>query len=178
MMTSIASLVNYYGYEETPFSLFEYFEKEEIVPNPDNFVPDWDYVYCGTNLYEKNYGCGALPVANALNSFFENSNFEVRNLYEEFDPDIYKYINYGYPVAVWCCENLTSFEDNNYTVNIRHVPYKYYSELETIAILVGYDEENVFLIFSDNSEVQKFSKEIFEKNFAECDGKAVVIIRK
>lgn len=105
-ITSLATVLNYYGYDISKTQLAdEYLECGEVGdtdPNEKFIGSPYDIHSCG---------CFSNVIADAAKSFSEKNgcNFKVYNLYGLSLDDLYKYVEDGKPVVIWASPPCTSY---------------------------------------------------------------------
>ncbi len=120
---------------------------------------------------EGSYGCYAEPVRTALN----NCGIMSINLSGESIETIYNYIAKGRPVIVWCTLNAKDIQEGE-TWIFPDGSGKY-TELigEHCAVLVGYDNDNVYLNDPIAGKGVSQPKWKFEQNWVTLHSQAIII---
>lgn len=121
--------------------------------------------------YQGSYGCYAAPIVTAL----QTSGISCTNISGGSVDTLYDYIRIGKPVVVWCRVNAQDLTEG--------VTWQYpdgsgeYLELvgEHCAVLIGYDENYVYLNDPAVGKGVKQDKEKFESNWYKLHSQALVI---
>lgn len=145
---------------------------------------DSDGTWYGANPFEEfvghpskglgkgSYGVFAKPIANAMSSYASG---KVKNISGCSENDLFAYVSKGNPVVVWCVKNAGNLKDG--------VTWKYedgsgsFKELvgEHCAVLIGYDEDYVYLNDPSAGENVKQSKSKFILNWKKLYSQAIVV---
>lgn len=139
-------------YGENPF--------EEFVGHPSK------------GLGKGSYGVFAKPIASAMNTY---AGGKVKNISGCSENDLFAYVSKGNPVVVWCVKNAGNLKEG--------VTWKYedgsgsFQELvgEHCAVLIGYDEDYVYLNDPSAGENVKQSKSKFILNWKKLYSQAIVV---
>lgn len=133
---------------------------EEFVGNPSK------------GLSNGNYGVFAKPIVNAISNFAGN---KVKNISGCSENQLFNYVSKGNPVIVWCVKNAGNLKEG--------VTWQYedgsgsFKELvgEHCALLIGYDENYVYLNDPSAGENVKQSKAKFISNWKQLFSQAIII---
>lgn len=123
-------------------------------------------------LGKGSYGVFAKPIANAMSTY---AGGKVKNISGCSENDLFAYVSKGNPVVVWCVKNAGNLKDG--------VTWKYedgsgsFKELvgEHCAVLIGYDEDYVYLNDPSAGEKVKQSKSKFILNWKKLYSQAIVV---
>ncbi len=123
-------------------------------------------------LGKGSYGVFAKPIATAMNTY---AGGKVKNISGCSENDLFAYVSKGNPVVVWCVKNAGNLKEG--------VTWKYedgsgnFQELvgEHCAVLIGYDENYVYLNDPSAGENVKQSKSKFILNWKKLYSQAIVV---
>lgn len=123
-------------------------------------------------LSKGSYGVFAKPIANAMSVYAGD---KVKNISGCSENDLFAHVSKGNPVVVWCVKNGGNLKDG--------VTWKYengsgsFQELvgEHCAVLIGYDEDYVYLNDPSAGENVKQSKSKFVSNWKKLYSQAIVV---
>lgn len=175
---SATMLLNYKGYDVSV---------EEIVNNTANGskkYKDKDGTWYGANPFEEfvghpslrlkkgAYGVFAKPIAAAMSKYAGD---KVLNISGCDVQDLFDYVSKEEPIVVWCVKNAGDLEEG--------VVWKYidgsgnFQELigEHCAVLIGYDEQYVYLNDPSAGENVKQDKEKFIYNWKKLYSQAIIV---
>lgn len=170
-ITSLATVLNYYGYDISKTQLAdEYLECGEVGdtdPNEKFIGSPYDIHSCG---------CFSNVIADAAKSFSEKNgcNFKVYNLYGLSLDDLYKYVEDGKPVVIWSTIDLKeTYRNITWDVDGKEIAWR---ANEHCMVLIGYDKDNNTCIVSDPLQgIKEYPKDLFNQRYEELGKQAVVV---
>lgn len=170
-ITSLATVLNYYGYDISKTQLAdEYLECGEVGET------DPDEKFIGSPYDEHSCGCFSNVIADAAKEFSEknNCNFKVYNLYGLSLDDLYKYVESGKPVIIWSTIDLKeTYRNITWDIDGKEISWR---ANEHCMVLIGYNKNNDTCIVSDPLQgIKEYPRELFNQRYGELDKQAVVI---
>lgn len=170
-ITSLATVLNYYGYDISKTQLAdEYLECGEVGdtdPNEKFIGSPYDIHSCG---------CFSNVIADAAKSFSEKNgcNFKVYNLYGLSLDDLYKYVEDGKPVVIWSTIDLKeTYRNITWDVDGKEIAWR---ANEHCMVLIGYDKDNNTCIVSDPLQgIKEYPRDLFNQRYEEFGKQAVVV---
>lgn len=170
-ITSLATVLNYYGYDISKTQLAdEYLECGEVGdtdPNEKFIGSPYDIHSCG---------CFSNVIADAAKSFSEKNgcNFKVYNLYGLSLDDLYKYVEDGKPVVIWSTIDLKeTYRNITWDVDGKEIAWR---ANEHCMVLIGYDKDNNTCIVSDPLQgIKEYPRDLFNQRYEELGKQAVVV---
>lgn len=170
-ITSLATVLNYYGYDISKTQLAdEYLECGEIGKTDPNEK------FIGSPYDEHSCGCFSNVIADVAKSFSEKNgcNFKVYNLYGLSLDDLYKYVEDGKPVVTWSTIDLKeTYRNITWDVDGKEISWR---ANEHCMVLIGYDKDNDTCIVSDPLQgIKEYPRDLFNQRYEELGKQAVVI---
>lgn len=123
-------------------------------------------------LGKGSYGVFAKPIANAMSVY---AGEKVKNISGCSEKDLLAYVSLGHPVVVWCVKNAGNLKEG--------VTWNYedgsgsFKELvgEHCAVLIGYDEDYIYLNDPSAGKNVKQSRSKFMSNWKKLYSQAIVV---
>lgn len=170
-ITSLATVLNYYGYDISKTQLAdEYLECGEVGDTDPNEK------FIGSPYDIHSYGCFSNVIADAAKSFSEKNgcNFKVYNLYGLSLDDLYKYVEDGKPVVIWSTIDLKeTYRNITWDVDGKEIAWR---ANEHCMVLIGYDKDNDTCIVSDPLQgIKEYPRDLFNQRYEELGKQAVVV---
>ncbi|MBE6824368.1 MAG: hypothetical protein E7513_03365 [Ruminococcaceae bacterium] len=169
-MTSLTMVLNYYGLNADKCDISDnYLDKGEVGS------VDFRKAFVGDPRDENSFGCYAPVVVNAANRYLESqgSKLKATDVTGRELESLYEYINIQVPVIIWgtldCKEGYYSV-----TWNVDGQDLTWITP-EHCMVMVGYDQEAVWIADPIYGEVVSYDREIFESCYNLLFKQAVVI---
>lgn len=172
-ITSLATVLNYYGYDISKTQLAdEYLDCGKIGQT------DPDEKFIGSPYDEHSYGCYSNVIADATRDFSikNNCNFKIYNLNGLSLDELYKYIENGSPVIVWATIDLMeTYRNITWDIDGKEIAWR---ANEHCMVLIGYDKDNDTCIVSDPLKgIMEYPKELFNQRYEELGKQAVILVK-
>ena len=169
-ITSLAMVLNYYGYEIDKCSL-----SDEYLDKGPTFETNPYHAFMGNPRSVHSYGCYAPVIENAAKKYLATVGNELLTYdvsgsdFEEFLP----YLNKGVPVIVWETIGMKeAYCSSTFTVDGETVEGM---TNEHCMVLIGYDQEH-YIMADPLAGIQYYGKEIVEQRYNEMNKQAVIIM--
>ncbi len=167
-VTSLAIVLNYYGYNIDKCDLSEYYLDKGLIgeTNPND-------AFLGEPRYDDSYGCYAPVIVNCAN-YYLNGDRNVINLTGTSFYDLLDYINNGVPVIVWATTNMV----NSYYSTTWDLPDGEFTwkANEHCLVITGYDYNSQLIFVADpvagNTE---YDMNVFADRYEQMGCQAVII---
>lgn len=172
-ITSLATVLNYYGYDISKTQLAdEYLDCGKIGQT------DPDEKFIGSPYDEHSCGCYSNVIADAARDFSikNNCNFKIYNLNGLSLDELYKYIENGSPVIVWATIDLMeTYRNITWNIDGKEIAWR---ANEHCMVLIGYDKDNDTCIVSDPLKgIMEYPKELFNQRYEELGKQAVILVK-
>lgn len=172
-ITSLATVLNYYGYDISKTQLAdEYLDCGKIGQT------DPDEKFIGSPYDEHSCGCYSNVIADAARDFSikNNCNFKIYNLNGLSLDELYKYIENGSPVIVWATIDLMeTYRNITWDIDGKEIAWR---ANEHCMVLIGYDKDNDTCIVSDPLKgIMEYPKELFNQRYEELGKQAVILVK-
>lgn len=172
-ITSLATVLNYYGYDISKTQLAdEYLDCGKIGQT------DPDEKFIGSPYDEHSYGCYSNVIADAARDFNtkNNCNFKIYNLNGLSLDELYEYIENGSPVIVWATIDLMeTYRNITWDIDGKEIAWR---ANEHCMVLIGYDKDNDTCIVSDPLKgIIEYPKELFNQRYEELGKQAVILVK-
>jgi len=172
-ITSLATVLNYYGYDISKTQLAdEYLDCGKVGQT------DPDEKFIGSPYDEHSYGCYSNVIADAARDFsiMNNCNFKIYNLNGLSLDELYEYIEDGSPVIVWATIDLKeTYRNITWDVDGKEIAWR---ANEHCMVLIGYDKDNDTCIVSDPLKgITEYPKELFNQRYEELGKQAVILVK-
>ena len=169
-VTSLAVILNYYGYNVDKVTL------------ADNFLPKgkigetnpW-YSFVGNPRDEHSYGAYAPALVKTANDYLDsvNSTLEAYWVTSCDIEDLMKYVHKGYPVMIWVTMNMEQGYPSTIW-NIQDEKIQWHAK-EHCVVLVGYTNQHYLVVDPMVQEVCYYPKTLVELRFDELGNQGLVI---
>lgn len=171
-VTSLAMVLNYYGYSITKTDLADKYLKKASLGKAG-----FDEAFIGNPASDGGYGCFAPVIVETAQKYliektmdltaWDVSETDFRNLYDYIDEDI--------PVIVWASMNLMQVNISDAFYDESGESVKWFDN-EHCMVLCGYDREQNLVIAADPLKgMMKYDADRFEKIYNELGRQAVII---
>lgn len=172
-ITSLATVLNYYGYDISKTQLAdEYLDCGKIGRT------DPDEKFIGSPYDEHSCGCYSNVIADAARDFSikNNCNFKIYNLNGLSLDELYKYIENGSPVIIWATIDLMeTYRNITWDIDGKEIAWR---ANEHCMVLIGYDKDNDTCIVSDPLKgIMEYPKELFNQRYEELGKQAVILVK-
>lgn len=172
-ITSLATVLNYYGYDISKTQLAdEYLDCGKIGQT------DPDEKFIGSPYDEHSCGCYSNVIADAARDFNtkNNCNFKIYNLNGLSLDELYEYIENGSPVIVWATIDLMeTYRNITWDIDGKEIAWR---ANEHCMVLIGYDKDNDTCIVSDPLKgIMEYPKELFNQRYEELGKQAVILVK-
>lgn len=166
-ITSLATVLNYYGYEISKTELSENYLEKAAAP------ADWRKVFVGDPTDEHSFGCYSYPIVKAANSFLNENGAIHRavNISRHGFLDVLREIDSGKPVIIWGTQGLAKgVKTIEWTVDGKKLRW---IAPEHCMVLIGYDLDRMIAVVSDPQKgiaeynIRKL-KQSFETMYSQC----------
>ena len=168
-VTSLAIVLNYYGYDVDKCDLSDYYlDKGDIgETNPND-------AFLGDPRDDDSYGCYAPVIVNCANYYLEGDR-EVVNLTDTSFEELFNYIKRGIPVIIWATRNMrNSYYSTTWDLADGEFTWK---SNEHCIVLTGFDYDDGLVYVADplvgNTE---YDIDTISDRYAQMGYQAVVII--
>ena len=171
--TALTMLLQYYGVDVSKCDVANRIPKVKLPVKKKGyyvgFHPDEGFI---GNPYSKySYGVFAKPVEDVINTYLPNRALNLTG--NSFD-EILEYVKNGQPVMIWI------------TINMKNVAYKNSWKLqdntlfkwpgnEHAAVLVGYDEEKIYINDPYTGKMEEYKKEVVQNRYIALGKQALAI---
>lgn len=139
------------------------------------YGPDPKKVFVGNPFSKYSYGCYAGPIVTAVNEYSTKCRAKtIKN--RSLEKLCQEYIDQDLPILIWATMGMEESEEGKswYLVDNSLFTWK---KGEHCLVLVGYDEEEYFLMDPQVGEMVSYKKEIVEMRYEEMGSQAVYIYR-
>lgn len=172
-ITSLATVLNYYGYDISKTQLAdEYLDCGKIGQT------DPDEKFIGSPYDEHSCGCYSNVIADAARDFStkNNCNFKIYNLNGLSLDELYEYIENGSPVILWATIDLMeTYRNITWDIDGKEIAWR---ANEHCMVLIGYDKDNDTCIVSDPLKgIMEYPKELFNQRYEELGKQAVILVK-
>lgn len=172
-ITSLAMLLNYYGFDVTKEELSDvYLDKGEVGK------VDFREAFEGNPRNENAYGCYAHVIVKAADKYLESQGAKLRavELTGVELNDLLDYTDQGVPIMTWCTYKLAP---GHYSVtwNVDGTNLTWYTP-EHCMVLLGHKGDYVITADPAYGEIKKYSKELFRTRYNELFKQSVIIAQK
>lgn len=172
-ITSLATVLNYYGYDISKTQLADEYLNCGKIGQTD---PDEKFI--GSPYDEHSYGCYSNVIADAARDFStkNNCNFKIYNLNGLSLDELYEYIENGSPVIVWATIDLMeTYRNITWDIDGKEIAWR---ANEHCMVLIGYDKDNDTCIVSDPLKgIMEYPKELFNQRYEELGKQAVILVK-
>lgn len=171
-ITSLAAVLNYYGYPVAKTTLSDSYLAKAPVGQADFYQE-----FVGDPRDDDAYGCYSPVIVAAANSYLSSmgSGMVASSINGATADELYSYIDRGVPVIVWATRYL---EAGHYSVTwyVDGQALTWYTPEHCLA-LVGYDADAGTVQLADPLEgtVVSYDMDLFERRYSELKNQAVVI---
>lgn len=170
-VTSLTMVLNHLGLDISKTDMCDYLEKGSVGHT------DPKEKFIGDPTDSNSYGCYSPVIVKAANKYLESksSEYKAKDISGKKLDDLFSYIDDGKPVMVW---GTVDCKDGSYTVSwtVNGKTVKWYSP-EHCMVLVGYDDNNVWVADPMHGDVRSYKKSTFSDRYDKL-GKQAVIIEK
>ncbi len=169
-MTSLTMVINHYGINADKCDISDnYLDKGEVG------TVDFRKAFVGDPRDESSFGCYAPVVVNTANRYLQaqGSNLRATDVTGQELESLFEYINSQVPVIIW---GTLDCEEGYYSVtwNVDGQDLTWITP-EHCMVLVGYDQQSVWVADPIYGEVVSYDKAIFESRYDTLLKQAVVI---
>lgn len=171
-ITSLAIVLNYYGYDITKTELAsKYLEKDYSGKIP------FDVAFMGDPTWDQGFGCFAPVIVKAAQNYLNEKNMEhtAWNMTGTDFSDLYNYIDEGTPVIVWASMNLMNV-NKRFIIKSDDGREIYWYDNEHCMVLCGYDKnENTVTVADPLKGMMKYDAERFEYIYDALEKQSIII---
>ena len=166
-ITSLATVLNYYGYEISKTELSEKYLDKADAP------ADWRKVFVGDPTDAHSFGCYSYPIVKAANRFLSRNGALHRavNISRCGFLDVLTEVDNGKPVIIWGTQGLSKgVKTIEWTVDGKKLRW---IAPEHCMVLIGYDLDRMVAVVSDPQKgiveynIRKL-KQSFETMYSQC----------
>lgn len=170
-VTSLTMVLNHLGLDISKTDMCDYLDKGSVGHT------DPKEKFIGDPTDSNSYGCYSPVIVKAANKYLESksSEYKAKDISGKKLDDLFSYIDDGKPVMVW---GTVDCKGGSYTVSwtVNGKTVKWYSP-EHCMVLVGYDDNNVWVADPMHGDVRSYKKTTFSDRYDKL-GKQAVIIEK
>ena len=171
-ITSLAALLNFYGYNVDKCDLSDNY----LAKGPVG-ATDFHKAFVGNPRNDDAYGCYCPVLVNAANDYLGNQGSSLRavNLTGSTFSELIDLLKEGTPVVVWGTQQN---RQGHYSVtwNVDGVDYTWFTP-EHCMVLVGYDSESDLVSLADPmaGEIVQYDRAAFEGNYEDLGNQALIL---
>lgn len=169
-ITSLSMVLNYYGFSADKCDLSDNY----LVKGPIGTTNFWD-TFVGDPRKSDAYGCYAPAIVDAANAYLDqyNDGLQAFDVSGSTLHGLYDYIDMGLPVIIW---GTVDCQEGAYSTKwvIDGETITWYAP-EHCLVLVGYDEDNVWVADPAAGILRSYPCDDFERGFDALHKQAVII---
>ncbi|MDD6194390.1 MAG: C39 family peptidase [Lachnospiraceae bacterium] len=169
-ITSLAMVLNYYGYDIDKCSL-----SDEYLDKGPTFETNPYHAFMGEPRSVHSYGCYAPVIVNAAKKYLSTVGNEllVYDMSGSDFEDFLPYLNKGIPVIVWETIGMKeSYCSSSFTVNGETVEG---ITNEHCMVLIGYDQDH-YIMADPLAGIKYYGKDIVVQRYNEMNRQAVIVM--